>query len=100
MYKLRENGVLRLSDNAFIPDTPGNRDWQEFQEWLAEGNTPEPQFTPEELEAKQRQKAIKAAREQARQDIKTGGPPANSVAGLRDRILKMEIALGLTDPEV
>lgn len=35
-------GVLRLPDNAMIPDDPMNRDWQAYQEWLAEGNTPLP----------------------------------------------------------
>ena len=40
-YKLLENGVQR-SDGASIPDCDGNRDWRAYQEWLAEGNTPEP----------------------------------------------------------
>jgi hypothetical protein len=38
-YQKRENGVLR-SDNAFVPNEPGNRDWQEYLRWLAEGNEP------------------------------------------------------------
>lgn len=44
MYKLVEGGVMR-TDGTAIPDCPGNRDWQQYQEWLAQGNTPEPAFT-------------------------------------------------------
>lgn len=40
-YKLKEGGVLRLGDGAHITDDPANRDWQEYQNWLADGNTPQ-----------------------------------------------------------
>ena len=46
VYQLAENGVLRLRDMAFIPDCKDNRDWQQYQQWLAEGNTPEPMPAP------------------------------------------------------
>ncbi len=34
--------ILRNEDGALIPTVPGNRDYDEYLEWLAEGNTPEP----------------------------------------------------------
>ena len=37
-----ENGVVRLSDNAWIPFDPANTDYQEYLKWLAEGNEPSP----------------------------------------------------------
>lgn len=45
MYQLTENGVLRVSDGAFIQDpgpTGWSSAWDDYQAWLAEGNTPDP----------------------------------------------------------
>lgn len=40
-YKLTKNGVQDTEHNLSIPEAPGNRHWQEYQAWLAEGNTPD-----------------------------------------------------------
>ena len=61
-YKLTEDGVQNTETTAFIPNDKRNNDWMEYQNWLkgldAEGeelgtgkNTPDPQFTEEELAA-------------------------------------------------
>jgi len=51
MYQLLQNNPLtgqpaqcikRLADNAFIPFDPANTCYQEYLEWLAEGNEPLP----------------------------------------------------------
>lgn len=48
MYKLIKDkisnqhyAIKRLSDNGIIPMTNGNRDYEEYLAWVAEGNTPE-----------------------------------------------------------
>ena len=47
MYQLTTStSIKRLSDGAFIPNDPGNRDYREYLDWLDAGNTPEPAPTP------------------------------------------------------
>ena len=46
-YQLTEtNCILRVADNAFIPTDTGNRDYREYLDWVAAGNTPLPAPEP------------------------------------------------------
>jgi hypothetical protein len=40
--------VVRDADGATIPDDPRNADWQAYQVWLADDNTPTPYTPPPE----------------------------------------------------
>ncbi len=68
MYKLQltGGGITRISDNAGIPPNDQNTDWQKYQKWLAEGNTPEPAETT--AEKKMRLKQVLRAERNARLD--------------------------------
>ncbi len=50
-YRLTEdgNGVVRTSDGVCIPFAHGNKDYAEYQAWVAADNTPDPAFTLEQL---------------------------------------------------
>ena len=49
--KLQENGYL-LNGSMSVPKVEGNRHYNDIKVWL-ESNTPEPEFTEAELEAKE-----------------------------------------------
>lgn len=42
-------GVMRLSDNAFIPFDGGNADYQVYLSWVQLGNAPEPAPLPDHV---------------------------------------------------
>jgi hypothetical protein len=41
-----DTSIIRLSDGAFIPPDPGNRDFADYTAWLEAGNTPDPAPEP------------------------------------------------------
>jgi hypothetical protein len=42
-----ENSIIRIVDGATITFDPANKDYQEYLQWLAEGNEPLPADEPE-----------------------------------------------------
>ena len=62
MYKLNKNLVIRLADGAYIPFADGNRDYEEYKQWLEAGNTPEPEFTEEEIKINELNKKVQEAK--------------------------------------
>jgi hypothetical protein len=52
-YQLTEtdSSVTRTEDGAWIPNDPDNRDWVEYQEWLAEGGVPDPYVQAQTLDS-------------------------------------------------
>lgn len=85
LYKLTENGVIRLSDKACIPDDPANRDWRKYQEWLTQGNIPEPIYTSIE---KVKTMKISEAKQEAKTRIERDVPDWKVIAHLGQQRLK------------
>ena len=47
LYELTSGtGILRTSDGALIPADPANVDYQNYEAWVALGNTPDPAVVP------------------------------------------------------
>lgn len=64
MYKLNgTNSVKRLVDGAIIPSVNGNIDYEEYKQWISEGNIPEPEFTQEELAQQELNKQLAVAKD-------------------------------------
>tara|TARA_B100000242_G_scaffold141997_1_gene100995 strand:+ start:1750 stop:1923 length:174 start_codon:yes stop_codon:yes gene_type:complete len=37
-----ESSIIKIEDGSTIPFDPANTDYQEYLQWIEEGNTPEP----------------------------------------------------------
>ena len=57
--KASGNGYL-LNGTMSVPMADGNREYELIKLWIAEGNTPEPEFTEEELIEQTKQMALTA----------------------------------------
>jgi hypothetical protein len=66
--KIQQNGWL-LNGNMSVPDSSGNLEREAIIKWIAEGNTPEPEFSEEEL-LEQAQQVGKQEKLQALSNIK------------------------------
>ena len=42
--------VIRTEDGACIPPDPANRDYAEYQQWVMDGNVPDPYVPPPVIE--------------------------------------------------
>ena len=58
--KIQGQGYL-LNGGMSVPKAGGNREYELIKQWLAEGNTPEPEFTYEELAQQELNKKIAEA---------------------------------------
>ena len=61
--KIQGNGYL-LNGTMSVPMSDGNREYELIKLWIEEGNTPEPEFSEEELEAIAKEQANSEAKEQ------------------------------------
>ena len=82
-YRLTEDGVQNTETTAFIPNDERNNDWKEYQNWL-EGfgpdrdgedlgtglNTPDPQYTEEELATQELKELDNINEEKIRAEMK------------------------------
>jgi hypothetical protein len=84
-YKIMSNVLLqRLIDGAFIPVEPGNKDYREYQRWLAQGNTPTPADPPPPPDTR-RQTALQALQDVI--DDVDGSPKVKQMAQALKAIL-------------
>ena len=60
--KIQGQGYL-LNGNMYVPKADCNREYELIKQWLSEGNTPEPEFTEEEIKLSEINKQIQEAKQ-------------------------------------
>jgi hypothetical protein len=85
--------VIRTADGASIPNDPANRDWIEYQNWLALGNVPDPYVPPPPSlpvpDANARITAGALAATEATKSMKADAPLEERVAALEASLKAM-----------
>ena len=62
MYQLTTGDtILRLEDQAWIPQDPANTDYAAYLAWVEEGNMPDPAPVPEPVPALTTEQKLEAA---------------------------------------
>ena len=59
--KIQGQGYL-LNGTMLVPKADGNREYELIKKWLSDGNTPEPEFTAEEIRLKEINTQIQEAK--------------------------------------
>jgi hypothetical protein len=60
--KIQGQGYL-LNCSMSVPKADGNKEYELIKQWLSEGNTPEPEFTEEEIAKQEIDKQISEAKQ-------------------------------------
>ena len=77
-YKLQENGVYDTETGQSIPNSTGNRHWRMYLEWVALGNTADPEFTTQEIADAARADKIQELKNEGLSRIQAVMPAINS----------------------
>ena len=50
-YKLTDTGVLDQEAHRYIPQNEANVHWQDYLQWVAQGNVPDPEYTIDQVKS-------------------------------------------------
>ena len=71
--KIKGNGYL-LNGNMSVPKADGNGEYELIKEWMAKGNTPEPEFTAGEIAEREAATAEEQAKAERATAMLSGAP--------------------------